>query len=90
MRDKVPSPSRSRGGGAKSSALRSGDIARSMQDGRVMPKSPAWGNEVLTKPPVQLRWRGMPVRRVDDTAQPESFSYAQKIVQTRDNSNNNN
>ena len=33
--------------------------------------------------------RGMSVRRVDDTAQPGSFSCAQKIVQTGDNSNNN-
>ena len=80
-------PSRSRGGGGKSSALRSGDIARSMQAGRVMPKSLAWGNEVLMEPPIQPRRRGMSVRRVDDTAQPGSFSCAQKIVQTGDNSN---
>ena len=30
----------------------------------------------------------MSVHRIDDTAQPRSFSCAQKIVQTGDNSNN--
>ena len=53
--DKVPAPKPVRGGGAKSSALRSGDIARPMQAGSVTPKSPAWVNEVMTKPSVQPR-----------------------------------
>ena len=40
-------------GGAKGSTLRSGDIARSIQGARGMPKSPARGNEMVMKPPVQ-------------------------------------
>ena len=85
----IPQAGPDRGGGAKSSALRSGDIAWPMQAHSVTPKSPSWVNEVMTKPSVQPRWRGTSVRRGDNAARSGPFICAQKIVQAGDNRNNN-
>ena len=79
-------PSWSGGGRAKSSALCSGDIARPMQAGRVTPESPAWVNEVMTKPPVSRGDVVHPYAAV--AALPGLSTCTQKIVQAGDNRNN--